>query len=300
MDRTHRNGLAWAFLGVLLFSFSLPLTKVAVGGFDPFFTATGRAVIAGAIAATFLALKRVRWPARAQLKPLVFTMLGAVFGWPILLALALERTTSAHAAVIAAFMPLTTALFAVLRNHEHVPRQFWLAAGGGTAALVIFALSRGGAEGGDLVADLLIVGAVLSSSWCYVEGAAITKVMPGWQVISWVVVLALPVTVPASVVLWWATSGDYDTTAVEWASLVLLGVSSMYLGFFAWYRGLAMAGAAYGGQVQQLQALLTLLWSALLLGETVTLMTVATAVVVVVCVAWAQRSRREVVVAPEE
>ena len=144
------------------------------------------------------------------------------------------------------------------------------------------------------------MGAVLSSSWCYVEGAAITKVMPGWQVISWVVVLALPVTVPASVVLWWATSGDYDTTAVEWASLVLLGVSSMYLGFFAWYRGLAMAGAAYGGQVQQLQALLTLLWSALLLGETVTLMTVATAVVVVVCVAWAQRSRREVVVAPEE
>jgi drug/metabolite transporter (DMT)-like permease len=273
---------------------------VAVGGFNPFFTATGRAVIAGALAAALLALNRVRWPARAQIKPLLYTMLGAVFGWPILLALALQRTTSAHAAVIAAFMPLTTALFAVVRMHDRVPRQFWIAASGGTAALVFFALSRGGAEGGDLIADLLIVGAVLSSSWCYVEGAAITKVMPGWQVISWVVVLALPITVPASVLLWWATSGDYDTTATEWMALILLGLSSMYLGFFAWYRGLAMAGAAYGGQVQQLQALLTLLWSALLLGETVTLLTVATAIVVVVCVAWALRSRRQVLVAPEE
>jgi drug/metabolite transporter (DMT)-like permease len=300
LDSRHRSGLSWAFVGVLLFSFSLPLTKVAVGGFDPFLTAMGRAVIAGALALVLLGLRRVPFPERPNLRPLLFTMLGAVFGWPILLALALERTTSAHAAVIAAFMPLTTALFAVMRTHERVPRQFWIAAGGGTAALVLFALSRGGAEGGDWLADLLVVGAVLSSSWCYVEGAAITRVMPGWQVISWVVVLALPVTVPASVLLWVGTSGDYDTTAVQWLALILLGVSSMYLGFFAWYRGLSLAGAAYGGQVQQLQALLTLLWSALLLGEDVTLATIATALVVVLCVAWAQRSRRVVTVAPEE
>jgi len=300
VDRLHRVGLAWAFLGVLLFSFSLPLTKVAVGGFDPFLTAMGRAVIAGALATVLLLIARVPWPARQHLKPLVYTMLGAVFGWPILLALALERTTSAHAAVIAAFMPLTTALFAVLRTGERVSRQFWLAAGGGTVALVAFALSRGGAEGGDWIADLLIVGAVVSSSWCYVEGAAITRAMPGWHVISWVVVLALPVTVPATVGLWWLTSGDYDPTASQWTALILLGVSSMYFGFFAWYRGLAMAGSAYGGQVQQVQAPLTLVWSALLLGEVVTTGTVLTAVVVVLCVAWAQRSRSRLVVAPEE
>jgi drug/metabolite transporter (DMT)-like permease len=124
--------------------------------------------------------------------------------------------------------------------------------------------------------------------------------MPGWQVISWVVVLALPVTVPASLLLWWATSGEYDTTAMEWTALVLLGVSSMYLGFFAWYRGLSMAGSAYGGQVQQLQAPLTLLWSALLLGETVTLITVAAVAAVIASVVWAQRSRPAVTVAPEE
>ncbi|MFN8167489.1 MAG: DMT family transporter [Candidatus Nanopelagicales bacterium] len=297
---TVRAGLWWAFLGVLLFSFSVPMTKVAVGGFDPYLTATGRALIAGVLAVAVLLVRRVPFPAREHLRPLTYTMIGAVFGWPILLALALQRTTSAHVAVIAAFMPLTTALFAVLRAGERVSRQFWIAASAGTAALVVFALSRGGAEGGDLVADLLVVGAVLFSSSCYVLGAQITKVMPGWQVISWVVVLALPITLPVSLLLWWGTHASYDTTSVEWAALLGLGVSSIYLAFFAWYRGLAMAGVAYGGQMQQAQALLTLLWSALFLGEAVTLGTVLAAVVVIACVVWAQRSRTVVDVAPEE
>jgi drug/metabolite transporter (DMT)-like permease len=298
--RVVRVGLVWAFVGVLLFSFSVPMTKVAVGGFDPFLTASGRAVIAGALAVVVLLVARAPRPQRRHLKPLLYTMLGAVFGWPILLALALQRTTSAHAAVIAAFMPLTTALFAVLRTGERVPRQFWFAAGLGTAALVAFALSRGGAEGGDLVADLLVVGAVLSSSWCYVEGAAVSREVPGWQVISWVVVMALPITIPMTVVLWGTVQQSYSPTASEWAALIGLGVSSMYLGFFAWYRGLALAGTAYGGQVQQLQAPLTLVWSAWWLGETVTVSTVLTALVVIACVIWAQRTRSSPVVAPEE
>jgi drug/metabolite transporter (DMT)-like permease len=295
----YREGLAWAFVGVLLFSFSVPLTKVAVGGFSPYLTATGRAAIAGVLAAGLLALRRAPLPPPQHLRPLIYTMLGAVFGWPILLALALERTTSAHVAVIAAFMPLTTALIAVLRTHERVSWQFWAAAGVGTAALVAFALSRAGG-GGDLLADGLVVGAVLASSWCYVEGASVTRAMPGWQVISWVVVLALPLTVPATAALWWYSHGSYHTTAGQWTSLLLLGLSSMYLGFFAWYRGLALAGIARGGQVQQLQALLTLAWSALLLGERVTPGTVLVALTVIASVVWAQRGRTPSVAAPEE
>jgi drug/metabolite transporter (DMT)-like permease len=293
-----REGLAWALLGVLLFSASVPLTKVAVGGFDPFLAAMARAVIAGTIAAVLLGARRVPFPAPQFRAPLAFTMLGAVFGWPILLGLALQRTTSAHVAVIAAFMPLTTALFAVLRVRERVSSQFWLAAATGTAALVVFALTRGGGTGLDPVADLLVVGAVLFSSWCYVEGASITRAMPGWQVISWVVVLALPVTVPATAVLWALTQPE--PTPTQWAALGMLGVSSMYLGFFAWYRGLAMAGIARAGQTQQLQPLLTLLWSALFLGEVVTAATIGAAIAVIACVVWAQRSRAPVAVAPEE
>lgn len=291
MQSRVRAGLGLAFIGVLAFSFSLPLTVLALESFDPVLTATGRAVIAGVVAAVILAARRVPIPDKSLLKPLVYTMAGAVFGWPILIAFALQRTTSAHAAVIAAIMPLTTAAFAVLRAREHVARQFWVAATAGTVALIAFALFRGGGEGGDLIADLLMAGAVVASSWCYVEGAVLTRVMPGWQVISWVVVLALPVTVPWTVLL--VVSGGVTTPVTGQAitGIVLLGLSSMYFAFFAWYAGLSMAGVARGGQVQQLQALLTLLWSALLLGERITWGTVVTALIVVVCVAWAVRIR---------
>jgi drug/metabolite transporter (DMT)-like permease len=292
--------LAWAFAGVLLFSFSVPLTKEAVGGFDPFLTATGRAVIAGVLAAGVLGVRRVPLPAQRHWLPLFFTMLGAVFGWPILLALALRHTTSAHVAVIAAFMPLTTAVIAVLRTHERVAWQFWAAASAGTAALVAFAVLQAGASGGNIEADLLVVGAVFSSAWCYVLGASVTRAIPGWQVISWVVVLALPLTVPASIVLWLETSSRHNPSAGAWTSLVALGVSSMYVGFFAWYRGLALAGIAHGGQVQQLQALLTLGWSALLLGEHITASTLLAALAVIVAVVWSQRGRTPAIAVPQE
>ncbi len=300
MQTRERSGLALAFIGVLAFSFSLPFTVWALESFDPVLTATGRAVIAAVVAAGILMWRRVLWPDRALIKPLLYTMAGAVFGWPILIALALQRTTSAHAAVIAAVMPLVTAVIAVIRANERVSRQFWLAAALGTAGLIVFALLRGGADGGNLVADLLIAGAVIASSWCYVEGAVLTRVMPGWQVISWVVVLALPVTLPVSIVLIAAGGVTSPITRDAAISLIMLGLSSMYFAFYAWYAGLARAGVARGGQVQQLQALLTLVWSVWLLGEQVTVSTVAAAVFVVACVAWAVRVRTPTVVAPEE
>ncbi len=300
MSSRQRQGLLLALVAVVAFSFSLPWTVWALESFAPVFTATGRAAIAGVIALVILVARRVPRPTRAQLRPLLYTMAGAVFGWPILIALALERTTSAHAAVIAAVMPLVTAIIAVLRTHEHVARQFWVAAACGTGALIVFALLRGGAEGGDFLADILIAGAVIASSWCYVEGATLTKQMPGWQVISWVVVLALPVTIPASLIIA-ATGGvAFPPTATAVIGLVLLGVVSMYFAFFAWYQGLSMAGVARGAQTQQLQAPLTLLWSALLLGEVITWPVIVATLAVVGSVAWAVRVRTPTVVAPEE
>jgi drug/metabolite transporter (DMT)-like permease len=191
-------------------------------------------------------------------------------------------------------------VIAVLRTHERVSWQFWAAASAGTAVLVAFAASQGGTSGGNVEADLLVVGAVISSAWCYVLGASVTRAMPGWQVISWVVVFALPLTIPASIVLWVETSGSHNPDGAAWASLVLLGVSSMYVGFFAWYRGLALAGIARGGQVQQLQALLTIGWSALLLGEDITASTVFAALAVIVAVVWSQRGRAPAIAVPEE
>ena len=291
MDAQVRQGLGFALIAVFLWSFTVPATKIAVQGFDPFLTSAGRAVIAAMVAVPLLLVRKVPFPPRHLWRPILFTMTGAVFGWPILLALALQYTTAAHAAVIAAFMPLSTAIFAVLIARERVSRTFWVAASIGTLALVGFALTRGGLEGGSVLADLLVVGAVLLSSLCYVQGAMVTRVMPGWQVISWVVVFSLPITLPASVVLWWATHDSYAPTGIEWGAMLVLGLSSMYFGFFAWYRGLHLAGVAYGGQVQQLQALLTLGWSAWFLGEPVTWLTVGSACIVIAAVAWAQWTR---------
>ena len=292
MDRNLRVGLALALLGVFFFSLSLPMTKLALDGFNPYFTAFGRAVVAGILAVGILAIRRVPFPDRSLWRGIWYTVAGAVVGWPVLVALALERTTSAHTAVIASFMPLCTAVLAVWRNKERVSTQFWLAASTGTAALVLFSLSRGGAEGADLTADLLMVGAVFASSWCYVEGANLTKAMPGWQVISWVVVFALPITIPASLLVHVVLPRPDAIPLHAWSGFLFISIFSMYFGFFAWYRGLSQAGVAKGAQMQQLQALMTLGWSALLLGEVVGWTTVVAALAVVASVVWAQASRR--------
>ena len=288
----QRVGQAYALLGVAMFAMSIPMTKFAVDGFEPIVTATGRATIAGAIAYPLLRWHRVPFPAPELRRAFIYTALGAVFGWPILIAMALARSSSAHTAVIAAFMPLMTALIAVLRTGEHVARQFWWAAGTGTAALVAFAATRGGVDGAaDPIADLLVVGAVIASSWCYVEGAGLTRAMPGWQVISWVVVIALPVTVPLTAVLLVANPPAHAIPLHAWIGFLYIGIVSMYFGFWAWYRGLALAGVAKGSNIQQLQALLTLAISATLLGEQVGIGTIVAALAVVASVVWAQRSR---------
>jgi drug/metabolite transporter (DMT)-like permease len=291
----------WALVAVFLWSFTVPLTKVAVEGFSAVFTATGRAVIAGVVAGVVLAVRKVPPPPRHLWRPLAYVLLGTVFGWPIFMAVALNYTTAAHASVIAAFLPLATAVFAVALTHEQVTRTFWVAATVGTIAVIAFSLSRGELGPGSLLADVLLIFGVLAASLGYVFGVDATRSLPGWQVVSWVVVAALPVTIPVTALLWVFGEGVSSPDAGQWAALIILGLSSMYLGFFAWYRGLSLAGTAYGGQVQQLQVLLSLVWAAVLLGETVTWITVLAAVVVVSAVAWAQLSRgKNAIIAPEE
>ncbi|MBC7463974.1 MAG: DMT family transporter [Actinobacteria bacterium] len=291
LTRREVNGLLFAFLGVFLFSLSLPLTKWAMESFDPLFTASARPIIASTIAIPLMIICKVPPVPRRYLRPLLFTTLGGAIGWPVFIALALQRTTAAHVAVIAAIMPLVTAIMAVVRTKKKVSWQFWAASLCGTTLLVIFAISRGGAENGDITADLLTLCAVLASSYCYVEGAELTQVMPGWQVISWVVVFALPVCIPASLIIFATTHDQHEVTGRAMIGLLAIGASSMYLGFFAWYRGLKDAGTAHGSQVQQLQAILTLGWSALMLGEKITLGMVLISLGVVASVLWALGSR---------
>ena len=260
---------------------------MALKSFDPLFTAFARPVIAAFLAIPLmLALKAPALP-RHLWRPMAFTALGAVFGWPILIAVALERTTSSHVSVISAVMPLVTAIIAVIRNNKHPGTSFWVASSLGTALLVFFSISRGGTSSADLLTDLIILGAVIASSYCYVEGAGLTNYLPGWQVISWVVVISLPIAIPGTIAVYLATSSEYTLQVDAVFGMLAIGLSSMYLGFIAWYRGLRDFGVAHGSQVQQLQAIMTLGWSALLLGESVTLTMVLSAIGIVLCVLWA-------------
>jgi drug/metabolite transporter (DMT)-like permease len=285
------RGLSYAFLGVLIFSFTLPMVKLALPGFSPWTLTFGRAALAGLLAAILLKRARVKFPEKKLIGPLLITAGGIVIGWPILTTLALTETTSAHAAVITAGLPLATAVLAVFRLHEKVPKAFWAAALVGTFTLVIYAWLNGGQEGSSLKADLFLVGAVVAAAIGYAEGAILSKVMPGWQVVSWCVVLTLPLTMPYFLISLWLGRETHSITSVSLLAFLFTAFGSMYFGFFAWYRGLSELGVARGSQVQLVQSLLTLLWSALLLGEIVSGKTLVAASVVVVCVAITQKVR---------
>jgi len=285
------RGLSYAFLGVLIFSFTLPMVKLALPGFSPWTLTFGRAALAGLLAAILLKRARIKFPEKELIGPLLITASGIVIGWPILTTLALTETTSAHAAVITAGLPLATAVLAVFRLHEKVPKAFWAAALVGTFTLVIYAWLNGGQEGSSLKADLFLVGAVVAAAIGYAEGAILSKVMPGWQVVSWCVVLTLPLTMPYFLISLWLGRETHSITSVSLLAFLFTAFGSMYFGFFAWYRGLSELGVARGSQVQLVQSLLTLLWSALLLGEIVTGKTLVAASVVVVCVAITQKVR---------
>jgi len=285
------RGIGYAFLGVLIFSFTLPMVKLALPGFSPWTLTFGRAALAGILALILLKRASVKFPDRKLVGPLLVTAGGIVVGWPILTTLALQETTSAHAAVITAGLPLATAVLAVFRLHEKVPRVFWAAALVGTFTLVIYAWLNGGQEGSSLRADLFLIGAVIAAAIGYAEGAILSKVMPGWQVVSWCVVLSLPISLPYFVISLWMGREDHVVTPVAFLAFLFTAFGSMYFGFFAWYRGLSELGVARGSQIQLVQSLLTLLWSALLLGEVVTGQTLIAASVVLVCVAITQRVR---------
>lgn len=274
-------------LGVLAFSFTLPATRVAVEELDPTFVGIGREALAALPAALLLVLLRGPRPTRSQLLRLGLVALGVVFGFPLFTALALRELTSAHSAVVVGLLPAATAVAAVVRAGERPSRRFWLASLAGLVAVLAFAASQGaGLISG---ADLLILAAVVLGAIGYAEGGALARELGGWRVICWALVLSAPISVPVAVVA--AAGSDMSASSDAWLGFAYVTAVSALLGFFAWYAGLARGGVAKIGQVQLVQPLLTLAWSALLLGEDVNATTLFAAVLVVLCVVGTQRAR---------
>ncbi|WP_342165493.1 DMT family transporter [Methylobacterium sp. SD21] len=280
-----KAGFGSGLLGVLIFSGSLPATRLAVSGFAPLFLTAARAVIAALLGGALLWLLRQTRPARGDLAALALVSLGVVVGFPLLTALALRGMTSAQAIVFVGMLPLATALFGVLRGGERPRPAFWLFSVLGSAAVAGFALSQGGAAGAG--PNLLMLAAILLCGLGYAEGAALSRRLGGWQVISWALLLALPAMAILACITWPARWDGIGAPA--WSGLAYVSVFSMLVGFVFWYRGLALGGIASVGQLQLLQPFLGLALAALIVGEPVSGTMLAVSAAVVLCVAGARR-----------
>lgn len=273
-------------LGVLGFSFSLPATRLAVEELDAAFVGLGRAVAAAALGALLLVVLRQPRPRRAHVGRLVLVGVGVVVGFPLFTALALRELTSAHGAVIVGLLPAATAALAVLRAGERPSRGFWIASAAGLAAVLAFAASQGA---GVEPADGLVLIAVALGALGYAEGGALARELGGWQTISWALVLSMPVVAPLALLA--GATGDLAGGGDAWLGFAYVSVVSMFLGFFAWYRGLAIGPMAQVSQIQLMQPVLSICWAGLLLGEHLGWTTITGGLAVVLCAGLAVRVR---------
>ncbi|OOV96686.1 MULTISPECIES: DMT family transporter [Pseudomonas] len=296
MERTSRlrtldnstQGWINGFIGVVIFSGSLPATRVAVMEFDPVFLTMIRATLAALLGLCLLWLFKEKRPTCQQWAPLVIVALGVVIGFPLLTALALQYVTSAHSIVFIGLLPLATAVFGVLRGGERPRPVFWLFSILGSLLVMGYAVAQGlsAAPAG----DVLMLLAVLVCGLGYAEGAKLSRSLGGWQVICWALVMSLPVVAPLSLLLAPATLSGISLPA--WLSLGYVALFSMLIGFVFWYRGLAQGGIAAVGQLQLLQPFFGLALAAGLLHEQVSLGMVLVTVAVIGCVAGAKKFAR--------
>ncbi|MFF3872133.1 DMT family transporter [Streptomyces sp. NPDC001978] len=286
--REHTGvGTLQAALGVIAFSLTFPATAWGLEGFGPWTLVAVRGVLAALIAGGCLLVLHVPLPERRHWAALAVVASGVVLGFPLLTTLALETSTTAHAAVVVGLLPLTTALLSALRMGTRPSRTFWTAALAGAAAVLAFTVRQSG--GALTAADGFLFAALLVCAAGYTEGGRLARVMPGWQVIGWALVLCLPLTVPAA-----ALALSYEPvrlTGHAVAGLLWVAAGSQFLGLVVWYRGMASIGIPRASQLQLAQPLLTLVWSVLLLGEHLTAAAPLTAAAVLVCIAVTQRSR---------
>ncbi len=282
------RGLWLGLLGIVIFAATLPMTRLAVGTPDVpqmsgLFIAMGRAVVAAALSVMFLLVTRAPLPKRENWLPLAITAGGVVLGFPLFTSIAMRHVEAVHASVIVGVLPLATAAVGALLHRQRPSGGFWLCAGVGSALVVAFAMRRSGTPGGGLSiqsADLLLLAAMLCAAVGYGYGARLSQQMRAEHVICWALVLALPLTLPLSVISWPAAS--LKTSA--WWGFSYLAVFSMWLGFFAWYRGLALGGTVRVSQVQLVQPFLSMLFAVPLLGERLDAVTVGFSLAVIATV----------------
>lgn len=285
-----RSGLAWGLVGILAFSFTVPFTRLAThDGFSALFVGSGRAAVAAVLAGLALMATRQALPSTAQCVRLGVVAGGVVIGFPVLTSFALTTVPASHGAVVIGLLPAATGVMAVLRGKEQVPHSFWTFAALGAVAVVVFAGLQGGGLGQLHWADALLFGAVIAAAVGYAEGGLLARELGSWQTVSWALVLSAPLMIALTALS--VASEPPSGTPAQWLAFAYLSVVSMFLGFFAWYRGLAIGPMSQVSQVQLVQPVLSILWAALILREPLTWPTVVGGLVVIACARLAVRAR---------
>ena len=287
LSREHL-GLWLGFIGVAVFGGTLPATRIAVSVIDPVALTALRTAIAGLCSLVLLIALRRPLPPRRLWPQLSVAMLGVCILFPFLMALAVQTVDASHGGVVMGILPIATAIVAVLITHERPKPLFWIASLAGAALVVAFALRQGG---GTLASgDLLLFAAVAAAAIGYAFSGRLTAEMPGWEVISWVLVMALPVSLPAAAL---TLPTDLAHIALKpWLAVLYVALFSQWIGFFAWNAGMAMGGIARVSQVQLLQPFMTFVLAGLFNDETITPQILLFAAAVVATVAISTRTRQ--------
>lgn len=269
MNSRESQGMLLGLVGVMIFSLTLPMTRIVVQEWPPLLNGLGRALAAAVPAAALLAWRRERWPSRAQLKSLAVVGFGVIVAFPVFSAWAMKTVPASHGALVVGLLPLFVALYAAWLSHERPSPAFWGSAAVGSALVVAYALHAGG--GALQAGDALMLVAVAGGALGYAEGARLARQLGGWQVICWALVVSAPFLVPPVGWLGWQQHLHHPGPVAmkTWLAFGYVTLFSQFIGFFAWYAGLAMGGTARVGQVQLLQIFFTIAFAALCFGETV-------------------------------
>ena len=267
--KRETQGMLLGLIGVVIFSLTLPMTRIVVAEFSPLLNGLGRALAAAVPAAVLLAVRREKLPTWPQLKSLAVVSLGVIVAFPVFSAWAMKSVPASHGAVVNGLQPLCVAIYAAWLSHERPSKAFWASAIAGSAIVIAFALQAGG--GALQAGDLLMLVAVGIGALGYAEGARLARQIGGWQVICWALVVSAPfLLIPVAWLGWEQHVTHPGPVALKtWLAFGYVTVFSQFIGFFAWYAGLAMGGTARVGQVQLLQIFFTMAFSALFFGENV-------------------------------